>query len=209
MVSGGAMNSKPPVIGLIGGIGSGKSTVGSILETLGCIVACADDNANAIIERSEIQEQLVRWWGEDVLLHDGNVDKKAIASIVFKDDAQRLRLEALLHPLIYQMQEEQFALADSHTQGLVIDAPLLIEAGLDTMCEALVFVDAALETRQKRVIKGRGWSVDEIIRRESTQLPLDTKRKKADYVVINEGNLDEVQKQVKQILEDIQRRQLS
>ena len=106
------------------------------------------------------------------------------------------------------MQQEQFSEAPKETKAFIIDAPLLIEAGIDAMCDAVVFVDVSAEIRQKRIKEGRGWSNEELKRRETAQLPLDTKRKKADYIVVNEGNLDSVKQQVEQILEDIRTGQL-
>ena len=105
-----------------------------------------------------------------------------------------------------QLQDEQFGLASENTKALIIDAPLLLEAGLEEQCDVIVFVEASLEIRQNRVKKNREWSIEEINRREAVQLPLDTKRNKADYVVINETVLDEVHNQVEQILEDIHKR---
>ena len=208
MVSSCAMNKRPPTIGLTGGIGSGKSTIASCFEQLGCIVANADENAKIALQTGEVRRQLVDWWGSDILNHDGRVNTSAVAAIIFKDETERLRLESLLHPRAREMQQEQFSEAPKETKAFIIDAPLLIEAGIDAMCDAVVFVEVSAEIRQKRIKEGRGWSNEELKRRETAQLPLDTKRKKADYIVVNEGNLDSVKQQVEQILEDIRTRQL-
>lgn len=203
------MSRRPPTIGLTGGIGSGKSTVASMFQQLGCIVANADENAKKGLQEQDIIEQLVAWWGDEILNENENVDPAALAAIVFEDETQRLRLESLLHPHARKLQEEQFSTLDETTKALVIDAPLLIEVGLDEQCDAIVFVDASEKTRQNRVKMSRGWSNEEIIRREVAQLPLDKKREKADYVVTNEGDLDEVQHQVEQVLENIRSGQLN
>jgi len=200
------MNSQPPTIGLTGGIGSGKSTVAKQFRDLGCIVSNADKNAKKSLEKKEVIEQLVAWWGKEILNEDGSVNNSALAAIIFVEKQQRIRLESLIHPLAKKLQEEQFLMANEGTKALVIDAPLLIETGLDKECDSIVFVDASIETRQKRVQKDRNWSVEEIKRREAAQLPLDTKRNTADYVIINEGELDKVNNQVKQILEDVYNR---
>jgi dephospho-CoA kinase len=197
------MNDSLLVIGLMGGIGSGKSVVAKALKDLGCVVADADENAKAVLCDSEVRDQLVAWWGTEILDVDGFVDRKAISDIVFQDEQARKKLENVVHPRVRQMQEAQFAAAKEGTLALVIDAPLLLEAGLDSLCDVLIFVDSSQETRFQRVIQLRGWSRDELQRREEAQIPLDKKREKADYVLINEGALDEVQNQVKQILEDI------
>ncbi len=200
------MSSQPPTIGLTGGIGSGKSTVAAQFYELGCIVANADKNAKTAMQNKDVIEQLVGWWGKEILNDDGSVNHGALAAIVFNEESQRIRLESLLHPLAKKLQEEQFSMAGEGTKALVIDAPLLLETGLDKECDAIVFVDASIEIRQKRVQKDRNWSVEEINRREAVQLPLDTKRDRADYVVINEGELGRVHNQVKQILEDVYNR---
>ena len=186
------MSLRPPTIGMTGGIGSGKSTIASMFHALGCIVANADENAKQSLQDQDIKEQLIAWWGENIVTKDGDVDCAAIAAIVFDDESQRLRLESLVHPRVRKLQEEQFQTATETTKALIIDAPLLIEAGLDEQCDAIVFVDVSLETRIKRVKSSRGWTEQEFNRREAAQLPLDKKREKADYVVTNEGNLDEV-----------------
>mgnify|MGYP003956321983 FL=1 len=201
------MNS-PPIIGIIGGIGSGKSTIANIMGELGCIVADADANIATILQQKDVQEQLTRWWGDAINSEDGLLDRQAIANIVFRDDSERVRLESLLHPLARKMQEKQFSVADSSTKALIIDAPLLIESGLDVLCDAIIFVDVPFETRKTRVLQSRNWTEQELQSREATQYPLDKKRKRADYVVINEGDLGAVTLQVKKILDEI-RRQLA
>ncbi|MBT4530091.1 MAG: dephospho-CoA kinase [Phycisphaerae bacterium] len=201
------MNS-PPIIGIIGGIGSGKSTIANIMGELGCIVADADANIAIILQQKDVQEQLTGWWGDAINSEDGLLDRQAIADIVFRDDSERVRLEDLLHPLARKMQEKQFSVADSSTKALIIDAPLLIESGLDVLCDAIIFVDVPFETRKARVLQSRNWTEQELQSREATQYPLDKKRKRADYVVINEGDLGAVTLQVKKILDEI-RRQLA
>ncbi|MDP7005597.1 MAG: dephospho-CoA kinase [Phycisphaerales bacterium] len=200
------MNSSYPIIGLIGGIGSGKSTIASVLKTNGCVIADADENTSVVLKDSEVRDQLVQWWGKEILNIDGHVNRKEVSGIVFNDEDERKKLETLIHPRVMAMQEAQFLAAPSETIALVIDAPLLIESGLDSICDAVIFVDASKETRLQRVINNRGWSEDELEKREYSQLPLDMKRKKADYVVVNEGDLNEVHNQVKQILENIHNR---
>jgi dephospho-CoA kinase len=197
------MNHQLLVIGLMGGIGSGKSVVAQALKDLGCVVADADANAKAVLLNSQVRDQLVAWWGAEILNADGIVNRRAVSDIVFQDERARKQLEEVVHPRVRQMQEAQFCAAQEGTRALVIDAPLLLEAGLDSLCDALIFVDSSQETRLQRVTQTRGWDSDELQRREEAQIPLDKKRKKADYVLINEGALDEVRSQVKQILEDI------
>ena len=147
------MKRKPPIIGLTGGIGSGKSAVASVFLEHGCIVANADENAKAVLLDSEVRDTLVGWWGEKILNIDGHIDRTIIADIVFEDDEALQKLENLIHPRARQMQEAQFAAAPEGTRGLVIDAPLLIEAGLDSLCEIIVYVEASRENTIKSCAK--------------------------------------------------------
>ena len=202
------MKKKLPIIGLTGGIGSGKSTIASLLKDGGCVVSDADENTSTVLKDSEVRDQLVEWWGKEVLNTDGLVNREAVSQTVFNNEIQRLKLESLIHPRVRLMQESQFSAAPSETIALVIDAPLLVETGLESLCDVIIFVEASKETRLQRVFDNRGWTSEELELREETQLPLDTKRNKADYVVINEGELDETHNQVKQILEDIPNKRL-
>ena len=192
-----------PVIGLTGGIGAGKSEVARILAERGCVVSHSDDDGRAALEDAEIRATIVSWWGDRVLDDDARIDRRAVAHIVFADPIERRRLEALTHPWIERRRKMRFAAAAAETPAFVIDAPLLIEAGLDAKCDAVIFVDAPFETRLARVSAGRGWTEAELRLREDSQLPLDVKRSKADHVIQNDGDLNELSKQVHTVLDTI------
>ena len=175
-----------PVIGLAGGIGAGKSAVARAMVELGCVVSDSDTLARAALERDDVRAQLVSWWGDGVFGADGAVDRGAVARIVFGDDAQRLRLETLVHPLVRVSRGEAIARAEAAgARAFVIDAPLLFEAGLDAECDVVVFVEAPRAVRLARVRQHRGWDEAELARRESAQLGNDEKRRRADVVVAN------------------------
>ena len=203
------MNNKLPIIGLTGGIGSGKSTVASILGDLGCIVADADANAHVVLQEEDVIKELVLWWGDQLIDEQGKIDRSALGAIVFADSEERARLENLVHPLVRVLQTEQFDKAPDGTIALVIDAPLLHEAGIDSLCDVILFVDTPCDIRQKRVLEARGWDAKELDLREATQLPLDMKRKKADYVITNGDELQAVKCQIENVLTDIQSKQFN
>lgn len=187
----------PMVVGLAGGIGSGKSEVAKVLASLGALVTDSDKDAKAALERSEVRAKLVEWWGAGVVSNDGSTNRKAIAQVVFERPEERARLEGLIHPLVKATRSELIGKAtELGLPMVVIDAPLLFEAGLDAECDAVVFVEASRAERLARVKATRGWDEAELDRREKAQLPLETKKTKADVVIQNTGNLDDLRAQV-------------
>jgi dephospho-CoA kinase len=193
------------VIGLVGGIGSGKSLVGSMLADLGCLVCHSDELARSALADPAVRDELVRWWGREVLDPSGAVDRRAVAGKVFADPAERKRLEALLHPRIESARRRTFAAAPPGTRALVIDAPLLLEVGLDRECDAVLYIDSPREDRLRRLAETRGWDSAELERRESAQWPLDRKRAAAHHVLVNAGNQPALRSEVQKALEAAER----
>ena len=194
-----------PVIGLVGGIGSGKSLVGSMLADLGCLVCHSDELARSALADPAVRDELVRWWGREVLDPSGAVDRRAVAGKVFPDPAERKRLEALLHPRIESARRRTFAAAPPGTRALVIDAPLLLEVGLDRECDAIIDIDSLRVDRLRRLAETRGWDSAELERRESAQWPLDRKRAAAHHVLVNAGNQPALRSEVQKALEAAER----
>ena len=194
------MTTPLPIIGVTGGIGSGKSLVANILKENGCVVADADENTKVVLHRKEVQQQLVEWWGAKVLDDNGNVDRAFVASIVFNEENELNKLESLIHPLVRKLQEETFNNAPKDAIGLVIDAPLLMESGLDTLCDVIIFVDSPFETRLKRVVEHRLWNEEQLRKREASQIGLDTKRSSADHIIINDGDIAHIEQQTRSVL---------
>ncbi len=195
--------TQPKVIGLAGGIGAGKSTVAKVLASLGCLVIDSDQRAKAALDRPDVRNQLVSWWGNTILTPDGRVDRTRIASIIFNDPAERERLESLVHPIVRQDRAAMIAESRDH-RAVVIDAPLLFEADIAKECDAIIFVDTPFEERLKRVEESRGWDEAELRRREAAQMPVDQKRTSSTYVVDNSANAD-LEKQVNEVLSMILR----
>ncbi len=175
------------MIGLTGGIGAGKTTVARILESLGCVVLDSDRMAHEELREPDVAGVLRSWWGEAIVTSSGEVDRSKLAGIVFNDANELKRLEGLLYPRLHRRRERIFArLADDdRVRAIVLDAPMLHEAGVDKVCDAVIFVAADDEIRARRVAATRGWSEEEWRRREKLQIPLDKKRALADHVVVN------------------------
>lgn len=202
-------NTRLPVIGIAGGIGSGKSFVAQIFGELGCRVIDSDGMSKDALIRPDIRDRLVEWWGSDILTPatsptPGQVDRSKIAKIVFADATQRARLESLIHPIVRQGRAAM--VADALAQGAkaaIVDAPLLFEVGLDQECDAVVFVCTPREVRVRRVCEGRGWTAEELERRESAQWSLERKKAASSHVVDNSQPIEGVRLQVRQILADV------
>lgn len=193
------------ILGIAGGVGSGKSAVARILGELGFVVSDSDAGARAVLERADVIEELVAAFGPGVLDGDGRPDRRAIADAVFGDAAKRTKLESIVHPRLHQERAELVRAAHArNAAGVVIDAPLLFEAGVDAECDAVFFVDTPREIRLRRVAEGRGWSEAELDRREAAQMPLDEKRRRSHAVVVNDGDLASLRTRVLSALEAIE-----
>lgn len=200
----GSQCEQPVVIGMAGGIGAGKSEVARAFAGLGCVVADSDKAAREALDREDVREQLVAWWGPVVLGKDGRINRKKVAAIVFGDPAERARLEGLVHPIIREGREALIARAkEAGAPAVVIDAPLVFEAGLDSECDAVVFVEANRDIRLARVRETRGWDASELERREKVQLPLDAKRDRSDYCIVNDAGADRLRVEARRILDQI------
>jgi len=191
----------PPVIGLTGGIGAGKSEAARALERLGCVVADADMLAKDALDAPVIRDRIVEWWGTGMLDEDGAVNRATLAAVVFEEPDALERLEGLVHPEVERRRRAIFDAASIDTRALVIDAPLLLEVGLDDQCDEIIFIDAPRALRLERVARSRGWDAQELDRRAAQQLALDSKRSQADHVVVNEEGPDALEAALAAILD--------
>ncbi|TWT55419.1 Dephospho-CoA kinase [Thalassoglobus neptunius] len=178
-----------PVIGVIGGIGSGKTTfTRAVGERLNARVLDADQAGHRVLRFDSVKSQLREVFGEDIFDSDGEILRSALARRVFgvEDDQQaaRSQLNQIVHPEIRKLLEEQLHEMKSEVEVDVIflDAALMIEAGWVSICDAVVFLDVPKHVRLDRVA-GRGWSAEELAQREASQLSLPEKRKRADFIV--------------------------
>jgi dephospho-CoA kinase len=194
------------ILGLAGGIGSGKSAVAAILGDMGFIVSDSDAGARAVLGRPDVVRELVEAFGAGVLDAGGRPDRRAIADAVFGDEARRRTLEGIVHPRLHAERAELVCAArERGAAGVVIDAPLLFEAGVDAECDAVIFVDTPRPLRLARVVAGRGWSEAELDRREAAQMSLDQKRRRSDHVVANDGDMHALRERVRAAVAAIRR----
>ena len=199
------MTHHKPIIGIAGGIGSGKSFVAGLFGELGCLVISSDDQVRDAYRDPRVLATLRQWWGDDALTPAGEVNKRVVAQRIFASPIERQRLERLLHPMVNEARERVMASAatDPAVLAFVWDTPLLFETGLHAKCDALVFVEAPQPLRLARVQTSRAWDAGELTRREKSQMPLDTKRKLSQYVVENTADADVVRGQVRTVLSRI------
>ncbi|HUV38911.1 MAG TPA: dephospho-CoA kinase [Planctomycetota bacterium] len=193
--------SRVVVIGLAGGIGSGKSTVAAEFARLGATVLDADAMVHALLCEKPTVRKVVKRFGRDVLDAEGRVDRKKLGAAAFASMKSIRDLEALLHPEVIRRSKRCIAgLARRKKPGVVvIDAPLLMEAGMDRLCDEIVFVEAPKVQRLKRLKKTRGWGPEALRQREKRQKPLNVKRRNADTVVRNAGSRRTLRTQVRDV----------
>lgn len=195
-------DDQPLVLGLIGAIGAGKSTVAKMLGDLGCQVFDADKAGHEVLSKPAIARRIVESFGNDIVDASGVVDRRKVGRIVFDDPGKRLHLESIVHPAIRELFESAKSTAKASGIILVLEAPVLLEAGWNDACHFLVFVDAPRELRMER-LRARGWNEAELTRREAAQWPNEKKRAIAQFHVTNDGSMDACRRQVNQILDRV------
>lgn len=184
------------MIGLIGGIGAGKSFVAEAMARRGAQVLDADAIGHALLEQAPSRDLVLKRFGDRILdtatAVDGpaRIDRRALGRLVFADPVAKRDLEAILHPRMRRTFERAIARAVrlGRARAMVLDAAILLEAGWNEFCDAVVFVDASREQRLARLSAQRGWGPDVLDARERSQWPLEQKRRQADHVLGNEAN---------------------
>jgi dephospho-CoA kinase len=195
--------TKVPLVGIVGGIASGKSFVARQLEERGAAVVSADRWAHEVLKFEDVKQAVRQRWGDKVFGPDGEVDRPALAQIVFApapDGPRELKyLEQLTHPKIGELAREQIAelAVGRMSAAIVLDVPLMFESGWNRICDRIVFVDARPEVRQARA-RARGWTQEDFARREAAQESLETKRTCADVVIDNSGSPESTTAQIEQ-----------
>jgi dephospho-CoA kinase len=186
------------LIGLTGGIATGKSTVAGMLIERGAAVVDADQLAREVVEpgRPALQA-VVQRFGESVLHDDGSLDRAKLGAIVFRDDSARRDLERITHPRITDLMQQRIASAFAHDAPVVVvDIPLLFERGRDDMFEGVLVVWAPVAVQLQRMHDRDSLDKEEALRRLAAQMPIDDKRDRATWIVDNSGTLDDTRRQV-------------
>ncbi|MBW2038381.1 MAG: dephospho-CoA kinase [Deltaproteobacteria bacterium] len=184
----------PRVIGLTGGIASGKSLVSRILMGVGAVVIDADDIGREIMAKyAPVRQEVVKTFGKEVLKEGGQIDRGKLGRIIFRDLERRKVLERILHPLI---QEEMWKRVQGSSGDVVLEVPLLIEKGEHEKVDLVVVVYVTREAQIQRLIRRDGISRQEAARRIDTQLPLKEKVSHAHYIINNTGSVEETEEQV-------------
>jgi dephospho-CoA kinase len=195
--------SKKLIIGLIGGVGSGKSLAAKEFAKFGARVISGDELGHEALQQPNIKEQVLRHWGPKILNESGEVDRRKLGRIVFAEARERLALEELVFPWIEKRIDKELANAgiDPNVKFIVLDAAIMLETGWDRVCDQIVFVDASPEIRRHRLAASRGWTAQQVEERENAQWPLNEKRKRAHAILDNSGAPEALARQVQELIE--------
>ncbi|MCY9137883.1 dephospho-CoA kinase [Peribacillus frigoritolerans] len=192
------------IIGITGGIASGKSTVSLYLQELGFTIVDADLASRAVVEPGEeAYHQVVKAFGEDILLADGNIDRVKLGSIIFNDQEKRLLLNGIVHPAVRNwMRVKTEAALASGEETVFMDIPLLFESKLTFMVDKTLLIYVDEQVQLERLMNRNGLSETEALARINSQMPLADKKALADAVIDNNGDINETKRQVKAILSE-------
>jgi dephospho-CoA kinase len=188
------------ILGLLGGVASGKSTVAEMFHKLGAAVLDADRAGHEVLRMPAVRAAIGGRWGKDVIGPDGEIDRSALARIVFApppDGPRQLaELEKIAHPEIRKrLRAEADQFAQQGAPLVILDAPVMLKAGWNALCDAIAFVDCPVDQRLARAA-ARGWTAEEFRRREASQESIAEKKALADFVLDNSQDVSYIQAQV-------------
>lgn len=188
-----------PIIGIIGGIASGKSLATKYFQQLGAFVLDADRVAHEVLREPDVIDAAQARWGAEIVNDEGQIDRSVLARVVFGEsssaDVELAYLEELVHPRIGKRLQQELAQFDAD-RVVILDAAVMLKAGWDKFCDQVLFIDARPELRLERA-RQRGWKETAFFQREAAQEPLDRKRSRADIVIDNNGMAEDLQKQIR------------
>lgn len=194
------MNPKPAIIGITGGISSGKSTVARMLASLGAEIIDADEMCHRLILVNDVKNKIIERFGDVIRDIYGKIDRSRLAEIVFQDKTCLDDLCNILHPIVIEQIRSKIAEIEKRgrRRAMVIDAALLEESGLSLMCDFIIFVNTVRDQRVCRSKISRHWQDGELEKREHFQMSLEDKRKNADYVIDNNFTEENTFRQIKE-----------
>ena len=226
------------IIGIVGGIASGKTSAAQIFEQSGAVVLSADEIGHRVLQEAGIRQAAVERWGSEILDSSGKIDRKRLATIVFQDEEDLVFLEKLTHQRIRdQISIALKNLAQNHTAAVILDGStdetfswLHSNSNLfpharffkqlhggpalgrnngveNSKGDVIVFIESSLENREKRAAD-RGWTPEELARRESRQLSLQKKRASTSYTIHNDGSTDELEEEICRVWDSLQGKEM-
>ena len=190
------------IVALTGGIATGKSIVARMFAELGAHIIDYDKLSRAVVEPHEpAWEDIVQWFGADITLPDGSLDRAKLGSIVFADSRQRKKLESFIHPRIYEKQQAMLRKIEQIDPSaiVIVDVPLLFEVKLDARFSRIILVYAPPDLQLERMKKRDGFTTAEARSRIEAQLPIDEKVERSHFVIHNEGAPEDTEKQVQSV----------
>jgi dephospho-CoA kinase len=199
-----------PVVGIVGGIGSGKSSVARWVATHDSRVVLinGDEVGHEVLTHKVVQEAIRQRFGDGVFDKAGQIDRRSLGRVVFgpgeANHSARHDLERIVHPRIRETFVKRITEAEAgKKQAVLLDAAVLFEAGWNELCHTIVFVDVPRGERLSRLQAGRGWDETEVERREASQISLETKRSRSNFVIDNAHSVDEAGRQLKELLSEL------
>ncbi len=202
--------NNPLVVAVTGGIGSGQTTVSKLFDKWGAKVINADLKAKEIMQKDrEIRRALKQTFGNNVFFRNGKLNTRLLAELAFKDELHTQKLNQIVHPrmvsyIVEEMEEARFS---KRYPMVVIDAALVYEINIEQLFDAIVVVYAPIDERYRRVRQRDGMSKQEFFSRVDRQIPLEEKRKWADFVIDNSGSFEELEREARQVFEKLLRLQ--
>ncbi len=193
-------SSNMTIIGLTGGIGSGKSTASHFFKERGIVVLCADTIAHQVIQPgTTAYKKIVHFFGKEILSPNKSINRQSLGALVFQNRSHLKQLNLITHPEVLKEFKKQIR-HFKNERLVILDVPLLFESGMDKLCNYIILVSLSKKLQTLRIRKRDGLSETEIKKRIDSQMSLAEKRKRSDFIIDNSGTLAKTKKQIEKIL---------
>ncbi|MCK4752443.1 MAG: dephospho-CoA kinase [Planctomycetes bacterium] len=196
---------KKPIIGILGGIASGKSTVAAEFAKLGCKIIDADEIAHELLDEPNVRSKIISYFGNRILGPEGKIDRNKLGDMAFSDAVKLSELNNIIHPVVLEQTEELIEryTNENEVRGIVLDMPLLVEVGWVKRCDRVIFVECSEQVRGDRAKKMGIYDEKQFKIRENFQISLDNKTQLSDNTVDNNSDFSDLTKQVTEIFSHI------